>query len=109
MFFEKYIVKISAARMPAKCWGRYKNVAVIERASLSLPVRAIDIRHRSVADIRYYSGPHYAGTTDRCAAARATSLAMKIARRLQAEYEDLCAEAFVSAMSPVSLENQRDK
>jgi len=39
-YTPKYVVKVSAARMPASCWGRYVRVGVMEMAA-SAPAPAM--------------------------------------------------------------------
>lgn len=77
---SRFIVQTSTAKMPTSCWGRYRNVAVIEtdgRASVAM----ISERARGVRSIVSFDGPLHDGGS-RSAAAKAVARANELATRL---------------------------
>jgi hypothetical protein len=52
----RFIVMTSGAKMPASCWGRYGNVAVVETDGLGTP-KFIGERARHLVRIVSYWGP----------------------------------------------------
>ncbi len=82
----RFIVMTAAACMPAKCWGTYRRVAVVELDS-SLPdgerPRMISARARGVARVVETWERRNVGTTDRCAYARALAEAEALAAELE--------------------------
>lgn len=79
-----WIVMTSAANMPSSCWGRYRNVALVQLTQYATanglrPAR-IDDRDRSI--LRIAGKHHYnVGKTARCAYARAVAAAQAEADR----------------------------
>lgn len=61
----EYVMKISCAKMPANCWGSYKNVAVMEVKKGTKP-RMISERANGVVRVVRVFGPSNVGTTSRC-------------------------------------------
>lgn len=78
-----YVVKHSAARMPASCKGRYRHVAVMEVAEGVEPAM-ISTRARGVLRIVERWDRRFAGTSARCAFRRALAEAESLARQLNA-------------------------
>ena len=80
-----YIVKISAARMPSRCWGRYVHVAVLE---VEPGIRAHDVmiseRSRGVRRVVECWRKCSVGKTSRSASERALSEAHALADKLNA-------------------------
>lgn len=74
-----HVVMTSSANMPATCWGRYANVAVVKIDSNN-PPKQINPKHKKVLDIRYYEGKLFVGKTNKCAFARALSRANELAK-----------------------------
>lgn len=75
----EYHVISSSCKMPAKCWGRYSHVAIIETAKDVAP--PCIIRDTKEVTVLYDSGPQFHGETDRCAFEKAYVLAEKKAER----------------------------
>lgn len=82
-----HIVKISAARMPSRCWGRYVHVAVIE---VEPGIRPHDVviseRSRGVRRIVDVWRKCNVGKTARSASERALSEARALAAKLNAGF-----------------------
>ena len=73
--------------MPQSCWGRYRRVAVVEvdpSIEAEDAPRMISERARGVVRIVATWERLHAGTTHRCAYARARAAADAMARRLNA-------------------------
>jgi len=64
----RYVVKISAARMPTGCWGTYEHVALL-RVTHGRTVRVI--RTCAGQEIIDYESKLFRGKSLRCAAAKA--------------------------------------
>lgn len=77
----EFVVIDSAAKMPVKCWGRYRRVAVIEVERGEWPAM-ISRRARGVVRIVATWEKCNVGITDRCAFQRALSEAHDLARQL---------------------------
>lgn len=77
-----FIVKESAANMPASCWGRYARLAVIEVQPGVDSVSMISERARGVVRIVRTWEKLHAGSTSRCARDRALDEAEELAARL---------------------------
>lgn len=81
-----YLIQTSSAHMPNSCWGRYRNVAILEVDSiLRRHVSMISDRARGVVEVYQHLGHHHVGTTDRCAYAKALAQAESTLDRLEAE------------------------
>jgi len=78
-----WIVMTSAAAMPRSCWGRYRRVALVrinqEFTAKGLIPKMISTRAKGVLDV-HSLGRHHAGSTARCALARAVARAEEMAR-----------------------------
>ena len=79
----EFIVMSSCAKMPTSCWGRYRNLAILEVVKGTFP-KMISERARGVVDIRHYWGKLHDGKTNRSAFGRALEKAEKIAAELNA-------------------------
>lgn len=84
MGHEVYVVVDKAARMPARCWGRYRRVAVVEVVDPDVRVPAIDARCRNVVRVVRVWERLNVGQTARCAFARAMVEAQELAAKLNA-------------------------
>ena len=81
-----YIVKISPARMPSRCWGRYVNIAVLEvEPGISPHDVTISERSRGVRRVVECWRKCSVGKTARSASERALSEARALADKLNAE------------------------
>jgi len=80
-----YILQTSRAKMPSKCWGQYRNVAVLEVDPGVTQVAMISERARGVRRIVWHSGPQNVGKTSRCAYERALTEAYRVLEREIAE------------------------
>lgn len=60
-----FIVMTSSASMPSSCWGRYRNVAIVE-VDKGYEPPSIDSRNKRIHSIQHF-GPKFVGYTDRCA------------------------------------------
>lgn len=76
-------VMTSTAKMPTSCWGRYRNVAIVETVDNTYP-SMISERARGVIRIVKHYGPHHVGATDRSAYQRALKEAQEAAAALNA-------------------------
>jgi hypothetical protein len=79
---SRFVVRVSAAKMPSKCWGRYSHVGVIEVYGRY----TAQLRETAGQTVRWYRGRLFAGTSDRCAAARAADEALDVVTRLERRY-----------------------
>lgn len=77
-----YIVQVATAKMPAKCWGRYNRVAVIEVHSDLTRVKMISEHARGVIRIVATWEKCNVGKTARCAYRVALSEAEAMCARL---------------------------
>jgi hypothetical protein len=80
-----WIVMTSSAKMPNSCWGRYRNIAIVEVGYYdynrgSRPAM-ISTRARNVLRVRNL-GHHNVGKTERCAYRRALADAERLAYQL---------------------------
>ena len=82
---KEYIVKVSAAKMPLNCWGRYVRVAVIEVDPGVEDVTMISKRARGELRVVEVWEACHVGTTDRCASERAITAAYEL-------IDELCNE-----------------
>jgi hypothetical protein len=78
----EYTVRVSAACMPSKCWGKYLHVAVMRVAKGHVPSA---IRHTRDQRVVSRWERQFAGTSSRCAAARAENAAWDMVRDLTAK------------------------
>lgn len=76
-----FVVATSQAKMPVKCWGRYRRVAVLEIVKGSAP-KMISARARGVVRVVATWEKCNVGQTDRCAYGRALSEARALAEQL---------------------------
>ena len=86
---REYTVLVSAAKMPAKCWGRYVHVAVMAHLPCRAPSR-IDTRPWYVTDLVEYHGRQHMGRTRRSAGSRAIIACEVTAARLRAAAQRSC-------------------
>lgn len=77
-----YVVKVSSAKMPNSCWGRYVHVAVLEVDADAPRIHAIDIRPHYVRRIVRVWRNCNVGKTPRCASERAECAAYELAAEL---------------------------
>lgn len=75
----EYVVRVSRAKMPSKCWGRYSHVGVLRVVRGHSPAA---IRESSRAEVVWYRGKLFDGTSDLCARSRTERRARVIAREL---------------------------
>jgi hypothetical protein len=80
-----YIIKVSAAKMPQSCWGRYARIAVLEVEPGVDAASMISERARGVRRIVRTWERLNVGSTDRCAFARAEREAEALVERLSAD------------------------
>lgn len=78
---NKFIIKVSSAKMPSSCWGRYVHVAVIETDGRDA-VSMISERAAGVVRIVHYSSNCHVGSTPRSASGRAIAHAEALALEL---------------------------
>lgn len=80
-----WIVMTSSAKMPSSCWGRYRNVALVqltqEYTSRGQTPKIISTHARGVLRI-VHMGRHNAGKTAKCAYARTVAEAKRRAHEL---------------------------
>lgn len=77
-----YVVRVSCAKMPSSCWGRYVHVAVIEVVDGYKPTQIRDVKGKARV-VRVWSRCHD-GQTKRCASAKAIRAAEALAAELTA-------------------------
>lgn len=91
-----YVVKVSSAKMPSRCWGRYKRVAVMEMEDgAPFPKMISDHTTGCIRVVRTWE-KCFAGKSDRCAAGRAFAAANELAEQMNAQ-EALRVQAAASA------------
>ena len=73
------VVYDSSAKMPSKCWGVYRHVAVMICFADEIPPRIATSRSKAFVRWEYQSGPCSVGKTNRCAYARASNRAHETA------------------------------
>lgn len=78
----KYIIKISAAKMPGSCWGIYRRIAILEVTADTESVKMISERARGVVRIVHTWEKLHVGHTARCAFQRALTDAKACVERL---------------------------
>jgi len=76
-----YVVKSSAARMPASCWGTYRRVAVLEVVRGTTP-RMISTRATGVVRVVETWERRSVGSSTQCAYQRAMREAAELAAEL---------------------------
>lgn len=81
----RYIVMDAAAKMPLKCWGKYRRVAVLEVDCAGLPSMISDRARGVVRVVRTWEKLNV-GSTDRCAFEVALAEAYALAAKLTAAY-----------------------
>lgn len=86
------VIRVSAACMPRRCWGRYVNVALLEVEPGVRPT-AIDTRRRGVLRIIERIDRCNVGSTPRAASARAIASLRKHARSLGRDVAAICGGA----------------
>ncbi len=96
------VVMTSSAKMPSSCWGRYRNVRVVEINHYDLNVRGWDWRPASVQAkevVRVYRsyGPQSEGKTDRCAYRRALVEAQTLADSINSAGDLATIEQIIGA------------
>jgi hypothetical protein len=79
---SRYIVTESAAHMPSSCWGRYRRIAVLEVEDHVTHVKMISLRARGVIRVVRTWEKRADGLTERSAAGRARTEAIKLATEL---------------------------
>lgn len=79
---DRFIVMVASAKMPAKCWGRYVRVAVVETDGSGTYPKMISERARGVRRIVATWERCNVGTTEACASEMAQSAAHELARKL---------------------------
>ena len=79
----KYIVMDAGACMPAKCWGRYRRVGVVEVEPGAKPKMLSERAIGVVAVVQTWERLNH-GTTDRCAYRVALAEAEALAAALNA-------------------------
>ena len=82
---REYIVWSSSAKMPIKCWGVYRRVAVLEVLPGVRSVSMISDRAKGVLRVVATWERCRVGTTDRCATSRAEAAAIALADKLTRE------------------------
>jgi hypothetical protein len=101
-----YVVQTSAAKMPTSCWGRYRNVAVLEIDEGRDSVAMISERARGCRSIVWYRGNLHSGRTMRSADGRAIVEAEARADRLNARQDGMdaiCTRACTPEAHPGGL------
>jgi len=82
----RFIVMTSSANMPSRCWGIYRNVAVVKlEAGFQGRPAMISSRAIGVEEIVHFYGPCNVGKTSRCAYQRMLAAAQQEADKLNAE------------------------
>lgn len=71
-----YLVKSSSEKMPAKCKGQYRRVAVLEVQDGVQDVSMISLRARGVVSIVREWRALSVGSTERCAFRRALAMSL---------------------------------
>lgn len=78
----EYYIKVSSARMPSNCWGRYQHIALMEVEKGTIP-KMISPNAKGVVKVVRVWRNRFVGTTDRCAASRAKQEAIKLMEKLK--------------------------
>lgn len=78
-----YQVKVSAARMPSSCWGRYKHVAVMETVDDTPPAMISERAKGVIRIVKCWYCCHVGG--DRSAYAKALREAEYLCNKLNLE------------------------
>lgn len=110
-----YIVMTSAAKMPQCCWGRYRNVAVVEVEDINVRPTMISMRALNVIRIVKHFGPQSVGKTKACAYERTLVEAYRMADAMndfhmhkeQRDMEARCLALHPEDMTP-ELQAQKD-
>ena len=96
----EWIVMTSQAKMPGSCWGKYRNVALVqlnqEYTAKQLKPKYISTRARGVLRV-VHLGHHFDGETDRCAFARALAAAKQRAYDLNNSCDMASAELLINS------------
>jgi hypothetical protein len=95
-----WIVMTSSAKMPLSCWGKYRNVAVVQlnqeyTANNRMP-KYISTHARGVLRVRHL-GHHSVGVTARSAYAHALVRAEAFARELNSARDMATVEDIIGA------------
>ena len=94
-----WIVMTSSAKMPNNCWGKYRNVALVQLdqhyTARNWTPKMISTHARGVLSVRHM-GHHFDGQTDRCAYVRAYHLAQQRADALNNSTPDAHGEMLMS-------------
>jgi hypothetical protein len=77
-----YLVRVSAAKMPTSCWGKYVHVAVVEAEPGVEYVSMISTRARGVRRVVQRWSRCHVGSTQRSASEQAISRAHELAAEL---------------------------
>ena len=86
-----YAVKVSAAKMPTSCWGKYIRVGVLEVEDDTTEISMISERARGVLRVVRTWERRHQGKTDRCAASVAITEAQELADELNASITEAAA------------------
>ena len=92
-----YIVCDASEKMPSKCWGRYRKVAVVEVERGVRRISMISERAKGVVRIVEEWRRLNVGTTERSAFSIATREAEELARRLNEEEQAILARTVAAA------------
>lgn len=90
-----FSVRISSAKMPSKCWGRYVHVGVIECWGKYTSA----LRETKSQTVHGYRGRLNDGTSDRCASAVALRSRRQLRDRLERQYAERLAEGYVENLA----------
>ena len=88
-----FVVKWSTARMPGRCWGNYRKIAVLEVEDGLTPqdIRKISVRGVGVIRVVEVWDKLNVGTTARSAFHKAMAEALELAGSLNSPLERLAA------------------
>ena len=93
---SEFVVRTSAAKMPANCWGKYVHVGVVERWAPGFPPSLSD---NSKQVVRAFRGRLFYGKTDRCAAAVVVDRMLDVAARLRRQYAAMLSAGYMKSLA----------
>ena len=98
----RYVVRVSSAKMPSKCWGKYVHVGVIAVHGKY----TAQLRDTASQSVVWYRSCQFSGLTDRCASARAIRDAERAVRRHEAAYYEELAAGYLESLTTRSTADE---
>ena len=80
----KYVIKVSSAKMPSSCWGKYQHVAVMEMEDDAPYPKMISKRAKGCVRVVKLWPKRFLGISEKCAANVAKYAAEELIRQLNA-------------------------